>query len=209
MAQLEEAGKTAVLVGRERELLGALGVADGLRPESAACIAALRQLGVSQTVMLTGDNARVAAAMARQAGLADFRADLLPEDKLAAVRDLSGRFGQVAMVGDGVNDAPALAQATVGIALGGAATDVALETADVVLMGSDLTRLPYAVGLGRAARAIIVQNLALALGVMGLLSTAALLGVTSMGVAVIFHEGSTIAVVLNALRLLSYKGQAS
>jgi Cd2+/Zn2+-exporting ATPase len=182
-----------------------LAVADALRPEAPACMAALQKLGVSETVMLTGDNERVAAAVARQSGLVDFRADLMPEDKVTALRELSRRFGPVAMVGDGVNDAPALAHAAVGIALGGAATDVALETADVVLMGNDLAHLPYAVGLGRATRAIIVQNLALAFGVMGLLSVAALLGLAGMGVAVIFHEGSTIAVVLNALRLLSFK----
>ena len=203
-AALEDAGKTVVLVGRQDRLLGVLAVADRLRPEAPACMAALQKLGVRKTVMLTGDNARVAAAMARQAGLADFRADLMPEDKVTALRELGSRFGPVAMVGDGVNDAPALAHATVGIALGGAATDVALETADVVLMGNDLTRLPYAVGLGRATRAIILQNLVLALGVMGLLSVAALLGLAGMGAAVIFHEGSTIAVVLNALRLLRF-----
>jgi phosphoserine phosphatase len=188
-----------------RYFLVALAVADVLRPQAPACMAALRQPGVSQTVMLTGDNARVAAAMARQSGLADFCADLMPEDKVSAVRELGQRFGTVAMVGDGLNDAPALAHATVGIALGGVATDVALETADVVLMANELARLPYAVGLGRATRAIILQNLVLALGVMGLLSVAALLGLTGIGLAVVFHEGSTIAVVLNALRLLSYK----
>jgi Cd2+/Zn2+-exporting ATPase len=205
-ARLEDEGKTAILVGRQNRVLGILAVADVLRPEAAACMAALRKMGVSETVMLTGDNARVAAAVAKQSGLGDFRADLMPEDKVTAVRDLGQRFGQVAMVGDGVNDAPALAHATVGIALGGAATDVALETADVVLMGNDLERLPYAVGLGRAARAIIIQNLVLALGVIALLSVSALLGLTGMGLAVVFHEGSTIAVVLNALRLLRYEG---
>ena len=120
--------------------------------------------------MLTGDNARVAAAIARAGGhAATYRADLMPEDKLAVIRELLEQYGQVAMVGDGVNDAPALANATVGIAMGGAGTDVALETADVALMADDLGKLPFAVGLGRATRAIIIQNLAIALGVIGLL----------------------------------------
>ena len=155
--------------------------------------------------MLTGDNARVATAIAKQVGLSDFRADLMPEDKVTAIRDLRAEFGEVAMVGDGVNDAPALANATVGIAMGGAGTDVALETADVALMGDDLSKLPFAVGLGRATRAIIQQNLIVSLGVIALLVIASLTGWASIGVAILFHEGSTIVVVLNALRLLRYQ----
>jgi Zn2+/Cd2+-exporting ATPase len=156
--------------------------------------------------MLTGDNARVADAIAQAAGMTSYRADLLPEGKLAAVRELLAQYGQVGMVGDGVNDAPALAHATVGIAMGGAGTDVALETADVALMGDDLARLPFAIGLGRAARAIIHQNLAIALSVIVLLSAASVLGWAQIGVAVALHEGSTVVVVLNALRLLRYQG---
>ena len=155
--------------------------------------------------MLTGDNARVGKAIANQVGLTDVRADLLPEDKLTVIRDMVQKFGQVAMVGDGVNDAPALANATVGIAMGGAGTDVALETADVALMGDDLSKLPFAVGLGRATRAIIQQNLIISLGVIALLVIASLTGWASIGVAILFHEGSTIVVVLNALRLLRYQ----
>ena len=167
-------------------------------------MAALRRAGVQETVMLTGDNARVAAAIASQAGLTDFRADLMPEDKVAVIRNLVKAHGDVAMVGDGVNDAPALANATVGIAMGGAGTDVALETADVALMGDDLAKLPFAVGLGRATRATVAQNLVIALGVIALLVVASLTGVAGIGVAILFHEGSTIVVVLNALRLLAY-----
>jgi Cd2+/Zn2+-exporting ATPase len=166
---------------------------------------ALYKIGVKHTIMLTGDNAHSAAAIAAEVGLTEFRSDLMPEDKLTIIRDLVEQYGQAAMVGDGVNDAPALANATVGIAMGGAGTDVALETADVALMGDDLSRLPFAVGLGRATRAIILQNLIIALGVIAFLVVASLTGIVSIGVAVIFHEGSTLVVVANALRLLSYK----
>ncbi len=207
LEQLQAGGKTVMLLALDDRLAGALALADILRPDAPATMAALKKIGVSQTVMLTGDNPQVAAAIARQAGLSDFRAGLMPEDKVAAICELVDSHGVVAMVGDGVNDAPALANATVGIAMGGAGTDVALETADVALMGDDLSRLPFAVGLGRASRAVIVQNLAIALGVIGLLVIASLTGIVGIGLAVVFHEGSTIVVVLNALRLLNYKGQ--
>jgi Cd2+/Zn2+-exporting ATPase len=204
---LEADGKTTMLVAVDGRIVGLIALADTLRPEVQATMAALKRAGVQQTVMLTGDNARAAAAIARQAGLTDFRAELMPEDKVTAIQALNQQFGAVAMVGDGVNDAPALANATVGIAMGGAGTDVALETADVALMGDDLSKLPFAVGLGRATRAIIKQNLAIALGVIGLLVVASITGWVGIGVAVIFHEGSTIVVALNALRLLGFKGQ--
>lgn len=155
--------------------------------------------------MLTGENARVAEAIARQAGLTRVRSDLMPEDKVAAVQALDREYDHVGMVGDGVNDAPALAQATVGIDMGGAGTAVALETVDVALMGDDLSMIPFAIGRGRATRAIIVQNLVISLGVIALLIVASLAGWAGIGVAIIFHEGITIVVVLNALRLLNYR----
>ncbi|MCC7117554.1 MAG: cadmium-translocating P-type ATPase [Anaerolineales bacterium] len=205
---LQKNGKTIMWVAFDNSALGLIAVADTLRREAAVTMRALKQTGVEQTIMLTGDNVRTASAIAAQTGLTNFRADLMPEDKLAAIRDLVEKYGEVAMVGDGVNDAPALANATVGIAMGGAGTDVALETADVALMGDDLSKLPFAVGLGRATRKIIVQNLTLALGVIALLIIASLTGIVNMGTAVIFHEGSTLVVVANALRLLGYKNKA-
>nr|MBI2905925.1 cadmium-translocating P-type ATPase [Chloroflexota bacterium] len=204
--RLQGEGKTIMLVAVNGALAGVIAVADTLRAEAPSTMATLKRIGVSKTIMLTGDNARVAIAIAKQVGLSTFRADLMPEDKVKAIRDLRAEFGEVAMVGDGVNDAPALANATVGIAMGGAGTDVALETADVALMGDDLSKLPFVVGLGRATRAIIQQNLIVSLGVIALLVITSLTGWTSIGVAIIFHEGSTIVVVLNALRLLGYNG---
>ncbi len=205
---LEADGKTTMLVAVDGRIVGVIALADTLRPDVQSTMAALKRAGIQQTVMLTGDNARAAAAIAKQAGLTDFRAELMPEDKATAVQALGQQFGEVAMVGDGVNDAPALANATVGIAMGGAGTDVALETADVALMGDDPSKLPFAVGLGRATRSIIKQNLAIALGVIALLVVASITGWVGIGIAVIIHEGSTIVVALNALRLLGFKGQS-
>ena len=202
---LENQGKTAMLVYQEQRLLGLIAVADVIRSDAPAAVARLRELGVGKTVMLTGDNARVAAHIAGQVDLSDTHSDLLPEDKLSVIRSLVNEYGEVAMVGDGVNDAPALANSTVGIAMGGAGTDVALETADVALMGDDLSKLPFAVGLSRAARRTIIQNLVIALGVIATLVVASVTGIVGIGLAVVFHEGSTIVVVLNSLRLLGYK----
>ncbi len=201
----QEAGKTLMWVAEDKTALGIIALADTLRPTAASTMNALKKIGVKHTIMLTGDNTRAASAIAREVGLTEYRADLLPEDKLIVIRDLVREYGQVAMIGDGVNDAPALANASVGIAMGGAGTDVALETADVALMGDDLSKLPYAVGLGRAVRNIIVQNLYIALSVIALLVVTSITGIISIGVAVVFHEGSTLVVVMNALRLLGYK----
>ena len=204
LAALEEEGKTTMIVGIGPRVAGALGVADTPRAEAAETIRHLKRLGVRRTLLLTGDNARVGARVARDLGLDDVRADLMPEDKVRAIRELAA--GEtLAMVGDGVNDAPALAAASVGIAMGGAGTDVALETADVALMGDDLSRLPYAVSLGRATRAVVTQNLALSLGVIAVLVVSAALGWVGIGLAIVLHEGSTLAVVFNSLRLLGHQ----
>ncbi|NUQ58494.1 MAG: HAD-IC family P-type ATPase, partial [Anaerolineales bacterium] len=202
---LQSAGKMLMWIAEDATALGLIALADTLRKEAAPTMNALKKIGVGHTIMLTGDNARSASAIAKEVGLTDFRADLMPENKLSIIRDLVNEYGQVAMIGDGVNDAPALANATVGIAMGGAGTDVALETADVALMGDDLSKLPFAVGLGRATRNIITQNLVIALGVIVLLIVTSLTGIISIGIAVILHEGSTLVVVANALRLLGHK----
>jgi Cd2+/Zn2+-exporting ATPase len=155
--------------------------------------------------MLTGDNDDVAKNIAAQVGLTEVQAELMPEDKLNIVKQLEQKYQAIAMIGDGVNDAPALATATVGIAMGGAGTAVALETADVALMGDDLGKLPFAVGLSRASRQIIQQNLYISLGVIVLLIFTSVMGIVQLGFAVVLHEGSTLVVVANALRLLGYK----
>lgn len=212
--RLEGEGKTAMIAygpapGGEPGFLGVIAVADTPRRTAQAALRQLRGLGVRKAVMLTGDNQQVAAAIARRVGLTDYRADLLPEQKVEAIQALTAEYGQVAMVGDGVNDAPAMAQAAVGIAMGGAGADVALETADVVLMADDLSKLPFAVGLSRATRRVIHQNLAIALGVILLLIITSITGVFGLSLAVVLHEGSTLLVVANALRLLGFRGVTS
>ena len=202
----ETDGATVVGVAVDGELAGLLALADTLREDAPAAIQALKALGIEQTTMLTGDNERVARHIAAEAGLDGYVANLLPGEKAQAMNELVTQYEYAGMVGDGVNDAPALAHATVGIAMGAAGSDVALEAADVALMGDDLNTLPFAVGLGRATRAVILQNLVIALGVIVLLVGAALTGAAGIGVAVLLHEGSTLLVALNALRLLRYAG---
>jgi Cd2+/Zn2+-exporting ATPase len=204
--QWQAEGKTIMGVTLGDALIGLIALADTLRPGIQTTMNQLAQTGIEKTILLTGDNERVGKTIACQAGIGEVMAELMPEDKLAVIRELNTQYGVVAMVGDGVNDAPALANATVGIAMGGAGTDVALETADIALMSDDLSRLPFAVGLGRATRAVIIQNLVIALVVIGALVITSLTGFVGIGVAIIFHEGSTILVVLNALRLLGYRG---
>jgi Cd2+/Zn2+-exporting ATPase len=206
LQDLEAAGRTAVLCAVDGEPAALFGITDRPRATAREVIDALRAADVQEVAMLTGDNARAAEAVANEIGVDSFHAGLLPSDKLARLRDLRAQHGRVAMVGDGVNDAPALAAADVGIAMGGAGAHVALETADVVLMTDDLTRLPEAIGLARFSRRIILQNLVIALGVIAVLAPTAALGGATLGVAVVFHEGSTVLVVLNALRLLAYRG---
>ncbi|PTL75869.1 cation-translocating P-type ATPase [Vitiosangium sp. GDMCC 1.1324] len=202
--KLEEAGQTTMVVRRAGRYLGVLGVADTLRGGARQVIQTLKEAGIERTVMLSGDNARVARSIAAQVGLDEARAPLMPADKVTAVKEL-GRERAVAMVGDGVNDAPALAAAAVGVAMGGAGSDAALETADVVLMSDDLSRLPFALELARKATGVMRQNLVIALGVSAVLIVAAVLGLTKISQAVVLHEGSTLLVVFNGLRLLAFR----
>ncbi len=202
--ELEAGGRTTMIVRLGERYLGVLGVMDAPREDAARVVSELRSLGIEHMIMLSGDNQRVAASVAAGLGLDGAWGDLMPQDKVDAIIRLRAERGEVAMIGDGVNDAPALANASVGIAMGAAGSDVALETADVALMADDLSRLPFAVGLSRAARRMIRQNLWFSLGVVAFLIPATLFGL-GIGPAVIIHEGSTLVVVANALRLLAYK----
>ncbi len=199
--KLGSEGKTTMLVAIEGRVAGVIAVPDAARPEAAEVVANLRKLGVKRTVMLTGDSDKVAHAVARQVGIDDVRANLMPDQKLAEIESLR-REGGVVMVGDGVNDAPALALADLGIALGGRGTDVALESADIVLMQDDLHRLPYAIGLSRRTRSTIRWNIGFALAVIVVLIASTLSVGIPLPLGVVGHEGSTIIVVLNGLRLL-------
>ncbi|MDZ4764859.1 MAG: heavy metal translocating P-type ATPase [Chloroflexota bacterium] len=196
--RMEEDGKTVMIVRQDDAIIGMIALADTLRPEAVAMIRTLKAQGV-QVVMLTGDNQRAAAAMARAAGVDRVLAELLPDDKVTAIKQIMGEIGAVAMVGDGVNDAPALATATVGIAMGAAGTDAALETADVVLMGDKLDLIPYAIGLSKKARRVVWQNIVFSLAVIGVLIAGAFLIDLPLPLGVMGHEGSTVIVVLNGL----------
>ncbi len=205
--KLRVRGYTTMVLRRGDNDLGAIGLLDTPRETARDALDRLRQLGIRRMVMLSGDHQRVADAVARQVGLDEAWGDLMPEDKVTTIRKLRGE-AQVAMVGDGVNDAPAMASATVSIAMGAAGSDVALETADVALMADDLSHLPFAVGLSRQTRRIIRQNVFVSLGVVGLLVPATILGL-GIGPAVAMHEGSTLIVVFNALRLLAYRDRTA
>lgn len=201
--ELEESGQTTMIVRLGPRYLGVIGLMDTPREAAKDMIARLRELGITRMLMISGDNQAVADAVARHVGLDEARGDLMPDDKVEFIRQLA-EHGKVAMVGDGVNDAPAMANATVGIAMGAAGSDTALETAEIALMADDLSKLPYAVGLSRKTSAIIRQNLWLSLGMVAFLIPATLLGL-DIGPAVALHEGSTVVVVFNALRLLAFR----
>ncbi|MFF5829538.1 heavy metal translocating P-type ATPase [Streptomyces bacillaris] len=202
VAELEEAGRTAVVVLRDREPVGVLGIADRLRPDAAATVAALTRLTGRTPVLLTGDNERAARHLAAQVGITDVRAGLLPQDKVAAVREWEAQGHKVLVVGDGVNDAPALAAAHSGIAMGRAGSDLALETADAVVVRDELATIPSIVRLSRTARRLVVQNLAIAGAFITVLVAWDLTGTLPLPLGVAGHEGSTVIVGLNGLRLL-------
>ena len=200
--ELQAEGKTVVLVGTENELEGVVAVADSVRPQASFAVERLHDLGVEEVVMLTGDNERTAGAIAREVGVDDFRAELLPEEKVEAVRELDEEYDGVAMIGDGINDAPALASATVGVAMGAAGTDTALETADVALLGDDLSKLPYLRALSMRATGVIRQNVWSSLAAKALLAALVPFGYVPIWLAVLAGDaGMTVAVTGNAMRL--------
>ncbi len=204
--RLADEGRGTVLMAyRGERWLGLITVMDRERADAAEKVAALRKAGIERVVMLTGDNARVAEALGRRLGLDEVHAGLLPEDKLRIVGELGRKYGPTAMVGDGVNDAPALAAASSGIAMGAAGTDAALETADIVLMRDDLGAIAYAVGLSKRTQRVVWQNISFALAVVVVLVTLTLTIGVPLPIGVVGHEGSTILVVLNGLRLLAFK----
>lgn len=202
-------GATAVAVRRAGRFLAVIALRDEPREDALGLAEALRGLGIRRVVMLTGDHEGTAAALRERLGLDEHRAGLLPEDKVRAIDELRAEFGVVAMVGDGVNDAPALAAASVGVAMGAAGSDVALETADVALLRDDLSKFAAVVRLAKFARRIVAQNVVIALGVIVVLAPLAAAGKAPIGWAVVFHEGSTVVVVLNALRLLAFRAEKS
>ena len=190
------------MVARGGRTVGVIGVADEPRESAAAVVEMLREQGVAHVVLLTGDHDRAARAVAVGAGISEYRASLLPEDKVAAVEDLRRRYGVLAMVGDGVNDAPALATANVGIAMGVAGTDAALETADVALMADELAKIPFAIRLSRAAARNIRVNIAFSLLLKAVFLIMALAGTATLWMAVVADMGASLIVIGNALRLL-------
>ncbi len=205
VSRLQNEGKTVMILGDDKRILGLIAVADILRENSGQAINKLKKAGIKKVIMLTGDNESTARAIATKSGVDDFRADLLPEDKVDAIKSLLAEHGKVAMVGDGVNDAPAMAISTVGIAMGAAGTDTALETADIALMADDLTKLTDTIRLSRKTLGIIKQNIAFALIIKGLILLLVIPGWLTMWMAVIGDMGSSLLVTLNAMRLLRVK----
>ncbi|AKS37730.1 cadmium transporter [Anoxybacillus gonensis] len=205
ITDLQTQGKTVMALGTEKEILALIAVADEIRESSKEVIRKLHQVGIEKTVMLTGDNQRTAEAIGKQVGVSDIKADLLPEDKLNFIKELRDKYRSVAMVGDGVNDAPALAASTVGVAMGGAGTDTALETADIVLMSDDLSKLPYTIKLSRKALAIIKQNITFSLGIKVLALLLIVPGWLTLWLAIFADMGATLIVTLNSMRLLNVK----
>ncbi|SFB21907.1 Cd2+/Zn2+-exporting ATPase [Bacillus sp. UNCCL13] len=205
VAELQDMGNTVMIFGTEKDVLALVAVADEVRESSKDVIQKLHQLGIEKTIMLTGDNEGTAKAIGTQVGVTDIRAELLPADKLEAIKVLRNEYGMVAMVGDGINDAPALASATVGIAMGGAGTDTALETADIALMGDDLQKLPFMLKLSRKAMRIIKQNITFSLAIKIIALLLVVPGWLTLWIAIFADMGATLIVTLNGLRLLRVK----
>ncbi|AAU27096.1 TPA: heavy metal translocating P-type ATPase [Legionella pneumophila] len=200
--KLQAAGKTVVLLGTDKEILGLIAIADPLRPTARQMVSNLKSMGIERVVMLTGDNLITASSIGEQAGVDEVFSDLSPEDKTRKIEELERRYGKVMMVGDGVNDAPALAAAHVGVAMGAVGTDVALETADVALMGDNLLKLPYLIAFSRRTWNIILQNLGLSIIVISSLVVGAITGYFTLPIAVLAHEISELIVIASGLRML-------
>ncbi|MBM7630972.1 heavy metal translocating P-type ATPase [Geomicrobium sediminis] len=205
LKDLQSTGNTVMIVGNHDEIKAIIGVADKARTQSEHVLKKLKAIGIKQTIMLTGDDKTTAKAIAEKLGIDQIKAELMPDEKLTAVKELRQQHGSVAMVGDGVNDAPALAASSVGIAMGTAGTDTALETADVALMGDDLEKLPYTVSLSRRALTIIKQNIALSLGLKAIALLLVIPGWLTLWIAILSDMGATLLVTLNSLRLLRKK----
>lgn len=203
--ELIDEGQTTMLVAYDDVLIGLISVMDLPREKAYSTIQSLKKMGIKNMIMLTGDHQAIGNTIAQKIGLTEAKGDLLPENKVQYISDLKAKYQKVAMIGDGVNDAPAMANATVGIAMGAAGSDVALETADVALMSDKIEKLPFVIGLSRASKKIITQNIFISMGMVAILVPLTLLGIAKIGPAVIMHEGSTLLVVMNALRLLIYK----
>lgn len=204
ITRMQTQGKTVMVLGTEKEILSLIAVADEMRESSKEVISKLNVMGI-ETVMLTGDNQRTASAIGKLVGVSDIKADLLPEDKLNYIKELRGKHQSVAMVGDGVNDAPALAASSVGVAMGGAGTDTALETADIALMSDDLSKLPYTIKLSRKALTIIKQNITFSLAIKLVALVLVMPGWLTLWIAIFADMGATLLVTLNSLRLLKVK----
>jgi Cd2+/Zn2+-exporting ATPase len=200
--RMEDAGHSVIVVGSDRHVCGLISVADSVRPEAPGLVRSLKSAGVQHVVILTGDNLGTAEAVSRAIGADEVRAELLPEDKMIAIQEIQQKRGAVAMVGDGVNDAPALATATIGIAMGAAGTDAAVETADIALMSDDLARLPWLVGHARRALRIVRQNIVFALGVKAVFMALAVAQAATLWMAIAADMGASLLVIFNALRLL-------
>jgi len=202
LAQLESEGKTAVIVLTQNRILGIIAAVDKLRPEARSAVTSLNKAGVKRTIMLTGDNKETARVIASQAGIDEYRAQLLPEDKVNAIKEFRARYGRIVMVGDGINDAPAMATADVGIAMGASGTDIALETCDMALMTDNLSQLSNALKISRRTMAIIKQNVAASLIIVALVVTMALVGKLGLVPGLLINEVSALVVMANGLRLL-------
>ena len=203
--QFQEQGKTAMYFGTDEQILGVSAVADEVRDSSAAVISELHKLSIEHTIMLTGDNTKTAESIGKQLGVTEIKGDLMPQEKLDSIKALRTTYNKVAMVGDGINDAPALAASTVGIAMGGAGTDTALETADVALMGDDLQKLPFIVRLSRQTLKVIKQNITFSLGIKLLALLLVIPGWLTLWIAIVADMGATLLVTLNGLRLMKVK----